>query len=123
MNMSPLCPTANIWTCSWAHDEYFLLADWQTGSGAQTSMSLDEVIVSRATDLLGAGAPERSRQHQPVVERLLSDRDASRFRHAHHRRSHSEPGSSIMPGKVNPTRCKAMPWAPAARRSAITAQS
>ena len=36
-----------------------------------------------------AGSSQRSRQYEPVVERLVPDRDAHRRRDAHHRRSDS----------------------------------
>jgi fumarate hydratase, class II len=51
-------------------DDHFPLVVWQTGSGTQTNMNLNEVIANRANELLGeAGASERSRQYEPVVER------------------------------------------------------
>ena len=66
-------------------DDHFPLVVWQTGSGTQTNMNVNEVIANRANEMLGGkrGAktpvhPERSRQHEPVVERLLPDRDAYR---------------------------------------------
>ena len=37
-----------------AHDGEFPLVVWQTGSGTQTNMNLNEVIANRATELLGA---------------------------------------------------------------------
>ena len=37
----------------------------------------------------GAGSSQRSRQHEPVVERLVPDRDAHRGGDRHHRRSRS----------------------------------
>ena len=64
---------------------HFPLKVWQTGSGTQTNMNANEVISNRAIELLGgddrlqdAGASERSRQHEPVLQRLLPDRDAYR---------------------------------------------
>ena len=66
-------------------DGHFPLVVWQTGSGTQTNMNANEVIANRANELLGgkrgtqeAGPPERSRQHGPVVERHVPDRDAYR---------------------------------------------
>ncbi|MEK6425883.1 MAG: lyase family protein, partial [Burkholderia gladioli] len=35
------------------HPEEFPLAVWQTGSGTQTNMNLNEVIANRASELLG----------------------------------------------------------------------
>ncbi len=77
-------------------DDHFPLVVWQTGSGTQTNMNLNEVIANRANELLGgkrrrqaAGSSQRSRQYEPVVQRLVSDRDAHRRRQAHHRRPDS----------------------------------
>src|SRR5262249_11101519 len=35
------------------HDEEFPLVVWQTGSGTQTNMNLNEVIANRASELMG----------------------------------------------------------------------
>ncbi len=43
----------------------------------------------RRTRRQEAGASQRSRQYEPVVERLVSDRDAYRRGARHHRQSHS----------------------------------
>ena len=58
-------------------DDHFPLVVWQTGSGTQTNMNLNEVIANRANEIArrqarrqGTGASQRSRQHEPVVERL-----------------------------------------------------
>ena len=66
-------------------DDQFPLVVWQTGSGTQSNMNVNEVIANRANELLGgrrgakdADPSQRSRQHEPVVERLLSDRHAHR---------------------------------------------
>ncbi len=37
------------------HDEAFPLSVWQTGSGTQTHMNVNEVLANRASELLGAG--------------------------------------------------------------------
>jgi fumarate hydratase class II len=37
------------------HDEEFPLAVWQTGSGTQSNMNVNEVIANRASELLGGG--------------------------------------------------------------------
>src|SRR6202158_5861064 len=39
-------------------DEHFPLVVWQTGSGTQTNMNLNEVIAGRANELLGGGRGE-----------------------------------------------------------------
>ena len=66
-------------------DDHFPLVVWQTGSGTQSNMNANEVISNRAIEMLGgvigleaAGASERPRQHEPELERHLSDRDAHR---------------------------------------------
>ncbi len=58
---------------------------WQTGSGTQTNMNVNEVLANRASELLGGergaeapGAPERRRQPRPVLERRVPHRDARR---------------------------------------------
>ena len=38
-----------------AHDEEFPLVVWQTGSGTQTNMNVNEVLANRASELLGRG--------------------------------------------------------------------
>lgn len=37
------------------HDEAFPLSVWQTGSGTQTNMNMNEVLANRASEILGAG--------------------------------------------------------------------
>jgi fumarate hydratase class II len=50
-----------------ARDDHFPLAVWQTGSGTQTNMNLNEVIANRANELLGgrlgAKAPVHPNDH------------------------------------------------------------
>ena len=46
-------------------------------------------IARRQARRQAAGSSQRSRQYEPVVERLVPDRDAHRRGDAHHRRSHS----------------------------------
>jgi fumarate hydratase class II len=66
-------------------DDHFPLVVWQTGSGTQTNMNLNEVIANRANEAVGrptwrqaAGSSQRPRQYEPVVQRFVSDRDAHR---------------------------------------------
>ena len=68
-------------------DSEFPLFVWQTGSGTQSNMNVNEVIANRANQLLGgqlgqqeAGSSQRPRQHGSVVERHLSHGDAHRQR-------------------------------------------
>ena len=69
------------------HDDEFPLVVWQTGSGTQTNMNLNEVIANRASELLGGergmepqGSSQRPCQPRAVVQRRLSDGDARRSR-------------------------------------------
>ncbi len=45
------------------HDDEFPLVVWQTGSGTQTNMNLNEVIANRASELLGGERGEQRRVH------------------------------------------------------------
>ena len=45
------------------HDAEFPLVVWQTGSGTQTNMNLNEVIANRANELLGSKRGEKSPVH------------------------------------------------------------
>ena len=63
--------------------EHFPLRVWQTGSGTQTNMNVNEVISNRAIELAGgemnceeAGPSQRSRQHVAIIERHVPDGDA-----------------------------------------------
>ena len=45
------------------HDAQFPLSVWQTGSGTQTNMNMNEVLVNRASQLLGGAAGESRLVH------------------------------------------------------------
>src|ERR1700687_372808 len=45
------------------HDEEFPLAVWQTGSGTQTNMNVNEVLANRASEILGGPRGEGRRVH------------------------------------------------------------
>jgi fumarate hydratase class II len=45
------------------HDDQFPLAVWQTGSGTQTNMNLNEVIANRANELAGAARGAKAPVH------------------------------------------------------------
>ena len=45
------------------HDGAFPLSVWQTGSGTQTNMNMNEVLANRASELLGGGRGEARRVH------------------------------------------------------------
>jgi len=45
------------------HDREFPLAVWQTGSGTQTNMNMNEVLANRASEILGGPRGEERRVH------------------------------------------------------------
>ena len=45
------------------HDDEFPLAIWQTGSGTQSNMNMNEVLANRASELLGSGRGPDCRIH------------------------------------------------------------
>ncbi|MDQ6628831.1 MAG: class II fumarate hydratase [Pseudomonadota bacterium] len=58
------------------HDAEFPLAVWQTGSGTQTNMNMNEVLANRASQLLGGAAGEaRSVHPNDDVNRSQSSND------------------------------------------------
>ena len=66
-------------------DDQFPLRVWQTGSGTQTNMNVNEVISNRAIEIAGgvmgieeADPSQRRRQHVAVVERHVSRGHAHR---------------------------------------------
>ena len=70
------------------HADQFPIDVFQTGSGTSSNMNANEVIARLATRALGlAGAPERSRQHEPEQQRLDPVRDPRRARRSSSRAS------------------------------------
>jgi len=58
------------------HDGEFPLSVWQTGSGTQTNMNVNEVLANRASELLGgARGPDRLVHPNDVVNRGQSSND------------------------------------------------
>jgi fumarate hydratase class II len=58
------------------HDTEFPLVVWQTGSGTQTNMNVNEVLANRASELLGGGRGELRRVHpNDDVNRSQSSND------------------------------------------------
>ena len=64
--------------------DQFVVDVYQAGAGTSHNMNTNEVLANRAAEILGraarrllARAPERSRQHGPVDQRRLPDRDPS----------------------------------------------
>ena len=49
--------------CRGEHDGEFPLSVWQTGSGTQSNMNINEVLANRASELLGGERGERRRVH------------------------------------------------------------
>ena len=45
------------------HDAEFPLVVWQTGSGTQTNMNMNEVLANRASELLGGERGQRRKVH------------------------------------------------------------
>jgi fumarate hydratase class II len=45
------------------HDDEFPLVVWQTGSGTQTNMNVNEVLANRASEILGGSRGEKRRVH------------------------------------------------------------
>src|SRR5262249_58080677 len=45
------------------HDQEFPLSIWQTGSGTQTNMNMNEVLANRASEILGGPRGEGRRVH------------------------------------------------------------
>ena len=67
------------------HDEEFPLVVWQTGSGTQSNMNVNEVLANRASELLGGERGAERLLHPnddvnlgPVVQRRVPDGDARR---------------------------------------------
>jgi len=57
------------------HDEHFPLPVWQTGSGTQTNMNVNEVIANRAAELLGQARGSRAVHPNDHVNRGQSSND------------------------------------------------
>ena len=49
------------------HDEEFPLLVWQTGSGTQTNMNVNEVLANRASELLGGERGEKRARCTPTT--------------------------------------------------------
>jgi len=57
------------------HDDHFPLPVWQTGSGTQTNMNLNEVIANRAGEILGHARGSRTAHPNDHVNRGQSSND------------------------------------------------
>ena len=49
------------------HDEHFPLKVWQTGSGTQTNMNVNEVIANRAIQMMGGKLEQRNQFIQMIM--------------------------------------------------------
>ena len=59
------------------HDQEFPLSVWQTGSGTQTNMNVNEVLANRASEILGGERGEARKVHpNDEVNRSQSSNDA-----------------------------------------------
>ena len=56
-------------------DDHFPLVVWQTGSGTQTNMNVNEVIANRATEILGGTLGSRLVHPNDDVNRSQSSND------------------------------------------------
>ena len=86
-------------------DGQFPLVVWQTGSGTQSNMNMNEVLANRANELAGTGLAASLNKIANDVRWLAS---GPRCGLGEIKIPENEPGSSIMPGKVNPTQCEAL---------------
>ncbi|MBL8839254.1 MAG: class II fumarate hydratase [Alphaproteobacteria bacterium] len=78
-------------------DEHFPLVVWQTGSGTQTNMNVNEVIANRANELLGAPLGARAPVHpNDHVNRGQSSNDS--FPTAMHVAAVAEIHDRLLPG-------------------------
>ncbi len=57
------------------HDDHFPLPVWQTGSGTQTNMNVNEVLANRAAELLGLARGSRAVHPNDHVNRGQSSND------------------------------------------------
>jgi fumarate hydratase, class II len=78
------------------HDGEFPLVVWQTGSGTQTNMNLNEVLANRANELLGSARGARSPVH-PNDHVNLSQSSNDSFPTAMHIAAASEIAQRLLP--------------------------
>jgi fumarate hydratase, class II len=78
-------------------DDHFPLVVWQTGSGTQTNMNVNEVIANRANEILGGKRGDKSPVHpNDSVNRGQSSNDS--FPAAMHIAAAVEMGDRLIPG-------------------------
>jgi aspartate ammonia-lyase len=100
-------------------DDHFPLRVWQTGSGTQTNMNVNEVIANRAIELAGGQLgskkpihPQRPRQHVAILERYFPDGDA-----------HRGCGRSAQTFAASPCDSYGKPWPLRLRSSPVSSKS
>ncbi len=78
-----------------AHDAQFPLVVWQTGSGTQSNMNVNEVIAGRANELAGQGRGGKSPVHpNDHVNRAQTSKRLLPHRHAHRRGAGGQRGTA-----------------------------
>ena len=61
------------------HDQEFLLSVWQTGSGTQSNMNMNEVLANRASELLGGRRGEAPGWCIPTTRSISASRPTTSF--------------------------------------------
>ena len=79
-----------------SHADAFPLAVWQTGSGTQTNMNMNEVLANRASELLGGGRGDARRVH-PNDQVNLGQSSNDIFPTAMHVAAASRVGMGLLP--------------------------
>ena len=82
------------------HDQQFPLTVWQTGSGTQSNMNVNEVIAGRANELAGAGRGGKSPVH-PNDHVNLAQSSNDSFPSAMHMAAASAVEQQLLPALVN----------------------
>ncbi len=78
------------------HAQEFPLAIWQTGSGTQSNMNMNEVLANRASELLG-GERGMARKIHPNDDVNKSQSSNDVFPHRHARRGADCPAGKVIP--------------------------
>ena len=88
-------------------DDHFPLVVWQTGSGTQTNMNVNEVIANRANEMLGGKLGAKSPVHpNDHVNMSQSSNDCFPDRDAHRGGGGDRATCSIRRSRICRTRCR-----------------
>src|SRR6266851_5206015 len=87
---------------------HFPLRIWQTGSGTQTNMNVNEVISNRAIKIASGAMKTLAASLMKIANDIRWLASGPRCGLGELTLPENEPGSSIMPGKVNPTQAEAL---------------